>query len=202
MSACPSSSISESKYEPPARTATRSLAFVGTLSLALISPAPAEAEETSPKSAVSEVELRSWQPWRPVPYGYHAVRKSALGIIGTSLFGGGYALSGLTGLGLLASCSVTSSGTCYSSISNTSAAWLLVPIAGPFVALTRPDVQKEGGTVFWLSTFGAMQVVGAGLLTYYWTNPKYGLEQDESAQVSLLPVVSSHTQGLWVSACF
>jgi hypothetical protein len=180
------------------------------LSLAMSLPANAQvtesdssrvsAQETAPE--VSLVEGKKWEQDQPIPPGYHPARKRALGIVGVSLLGGGYALSALTGLGLLASCQVASDNSCHSSISDTSAAWFLLPIVGPFVALTRSDIQKDGGAVFWSATFGAMQVVGAGLLVYYVNNPKYTLQRNDEASLELVPLIGQHAQGLLLNARF
>lgn len=159
-------------------------------------------EETAPAPEISLVEGKKWEHGQSVPPGYHPARKRALGIVGVSILGGGYALSALTGLGILASCQVAADSSCHGSISDTSAAWFLVPIVGPFVALTRSDIQKDGGAVFWSATFGAMQVVGAGLLVYYVNHPKYTLEKNEEASLELVPLIGQHAQGLWLNVRF
>jgi hypothetical protein len=191
----------------PSRMATLALAFMSSLALTLVISTRAWADEMSPELDISNAKARTWRPGQPVPDGYRVVRKRALGIVGVSLFGGGYALSALSGLALMAGCSIPAGGgsdssTCHNSISSASATWLLLPVAGPFAALTRSDVQKDGGAVFWFSTFGAMQVVGAGLLTYYFAAPKYRLEKSDDAGVILLPVFGRHMQGLWLSERF
>jgi hypothetical protein len=88
------------------------------------------------------------------------------------------------------------------STSDGSGAWLFVPIAGPFVARTRPDVQKDGRAMFWFTAFGTTQVVGAGVLPYYFAAPSYHLEKTELGRLTLPPVVDRHHQGLWVSQRF
>ncbi len=56
--------------------------------------------------------------------------------------------------------------------------------------------------MFWCTTLGTMQVVGAGLLTYYFAAPKYRLEKIKEARVILLPVFDRHIQGLSLSGRF
>ncbi len=185
---------------------TRVLAIVGLVASNLIIQTSAHAKEPTSESDISIEETRSWQPGHPLPDGYRAVRKRTLGILGISLLGGGYALSVISGFGILASCHIPagegSGSACYQSISDTCGAWLLLPIVGPFAALGRSDVQKDEGAVFWFATFGAMQVAGAGLLTYYWAKPKYRLERTDTARLIVLPVVNQHVKGLLLSGRF
>jgi hypothetical protein len=169
------------------------------------------AEEFEVTTGRPQLTTSAWSHGDPVPDGYREVRKHTLTIVGTAVLGGGYVLSSVTGLGLMASCSSFMSGgddggdsdsSCHKNISNSSAAWLLVPVAGPFVALTRSDVRNDSGGIFWSVAFGTLQVVGAGLLTYDWLNPRYGLEKSDEFSLALSPVFDGYNRGLLLSGRF
>lgn len=128
---------------------------------------------------------KRWQLGEPAPVGYRVARKHTLGIVGGSLLGGGYAFSGLMGFALTTECYVpgaegrSGSRPCSGEPLYRAAPLLFIPVAGPFVALTKDEVQRDGGAVFWFSVFGAVQVTGAALLAYDLAVPHYGLRRGE-----------------------
>lgn len=130
-------------------------------------------------------------------------RKHTLGIVGGSLLGGGYAFSGLMGFALTTECYVpgpegrTGSRPCSAEPLYRAAPLLFIPVAGPFLALTKDEVQRDGGAVFWFGVFGAVQVTGAALLAYDLTVPHYGLRRDEGARTA-----SSLGPRLWVAPAY
>lgn len=128
-------------------------------------------------------DAKRWQLGQPAPTGYHVARKHTWGIVGGSLLAGGYVLSASTALALSVGCYVPGAdhddgGGCHDPESDV-APLLLIPVAGPFLALTNRDVQHDGGAIFWFSFFGAVQVAGAALLTYDIAVPHYGLKRGE-----------------------
>lgn len=50
---------------------------------------------------------------------------------------------------------------------------LLIPLAGPFLALTNSDVRADRGMVFYSSVSAIGQIAGAGLMVYSLLRPHY-----------------------------
>jgi len=152
---------------------------------------------------------KRWQPGEPAPVGYHVARKHTLGVVGGSLLAGGYAISALYGLAFMTEC-YTPGGDgrtrdpCNPNPEYRAAPLLFIPIAGPFLTFTNRDVRRDGGAVFWFSTFGAIQVAGALLLSYDLAVPHYGLKRGDGVtttswarpRVSVAPAYLENKPGL------
>ena len=145
----------------------------------------------------------------PAPVGYHVARKHTFGVVGGSLLAGGYGISALYGLVFLTECYVPgadgrASDPCTPNPEYRAAPLLFVPIAGPFLTFTNSAVRHDGGAVFWFSTFGAIQVAGAVLLTYDLAVPHYGLKRGDGPatasvarpRVSIAPTYFENKPGL------
>jgi hypothetical protein len=160
--------------------------------LALASTARAEATD-------GEANPAEWRPGEPAPAGYRVTRKHTWTIVGGSMLAGGYAASAVSGFALRFGCTVPAgegkvSTDCSHQELYDAAPWLFVPIAGPFVALSEHDVLRDGGAVFWFTTFGVAQLAGAALLTYDLLSPSYHLKRDR--EWAVLTTFGPTTQGV------
>jgi hypothetical protein len=158
---------------------------------------------------------KRWQLGEPAPVGYHVARKHTVGLVGGSLLAAGYGVSALYGTVFLTECDVPGadgrpSDPCNPNPENRAAPFLFIPIAGPFLTFTNRDVRHDGGAVFWFSTFGAIQVVGAALLVYDLAVPHYGLKRGDGEtmtrtaqpRVSVAPTYLENKPGLVVVGQF
>ena len=167
------------------RTAGR--AWVKWLIVGLLSFSSAHAVAQSSEGGDAE----HWQPGQPAP-GYHVARKHTLGVVGGSIFAGGYGFSALYGTVFLTECYAPgadgrASDPCHPNPEYRAAPFLFIPIAGPFLTFTNRDVRNDGGAVFWFSFFGVAQVTGAALLAYDLAVPHYGLKRGDGPQMGAAP---------------
>jgi len=148
-----------------------------TILLLLFAQLNAQAQERDVEGA------KRWQLGDPAPLGYRVARKHTLGIVGGSLLAGGYGMSALYGVVLRTECYTpgadgsSNNRPCDAEPLYHAAPLLFVPVVGPFLALGREEVRRDGGAVFWFSVFGTLQVVGAGLLSYDLAVPHFGLKK-------------------------
>lgn len=133
-------------------------------------PAPASGEER-PST------LDDWPEGTAAPPGYHWTEKPRLGAII-----GGACLFGVT---WLVTAAVGGLGYDFSTTKDTDYLWLYVPIAGPFIEMSRGV--SATASVF-LAADGVAQAAGAALLIYGLASPVSKVVRNDSSKVRVMPV--------------
>jgi hypothetical protein len=140
-------------------------------------------------------EITDFDPGRPIPLGYTAVRRTRKGLLigGAVTFGVSYGYSVL----------FAAIGSDLSSLSEdgrNEAAAMWIPVAGPFLQMAQTD--SATFRVF-LFGFGAAQTTGAILLYYGLTTKKRVLvRNDLVGSMTLTPMAGEGTTGMLLSGRF
>lgn len=125
-------------------------------------------------------EISNYEEGEPIPPGYHAETKTRKGLVigGAITFGALYLLSVLVGA------AITDSGKKpYGD--GESGEFLYVPVAGPFLQMTKTDSSSGNVT---LAIDGIAQAAGATMLIVGITSPKTVLVRNDLGQVHLTPM--------------
>lgn len=124
--------------------------------------------------------IKDYEEGEPIPPGYHAEAKIRTGLVvgGAVTFGVLYLLSALVGAAINDVNKATSS-------SNDSGDFLFVPVAGPFLQMTKTETST--GNVF-LAIDGIAQAAGATMLIVGLTSPKTVLVRNDLGEVRVMPM--------------
>ena len=124
--------------------------------------------------------IKDYEEGEPIPPGYHAESRVRTGLVvgGAVTFGVLYLISALTGAAINDVNKATSSN-------NDSGDFLFVPVAGPFLQMTKTE--SSTGNVF-LAIDGIAQAAGATMLIVGLTSPKTVLVRNDLGQVQLMPM--------------
>lgn len=124
--------------------------------------------------------IKDYEEGEPIPPGYHAESRVRTGLVvgGAVTFGVLYLLSALTGAAINDVNKATSSN-------NDSGDFLFVPVAGPFLQMTKTE--SSTGNVF-LAIDGIAQAAGATMLIVGITSPKTVLVRNDLGQVQVMPM--------------
>ncbi|MBS2013356.1 MAG: hypothetical protein JST00_10740 [Deltaproteobacteria bacterium] len=136
--------------------------------------------------------IRDYEEGDPIPPGYHADTQMRKGLVigGAITFGVMYLFSVIAGAAIDDSNKTRSvyNGTTYSTVpgkSEDSGTFLYIPVAGPFLQMTRTDTAT--GNVF-LAIDGVAQAAGATMLLVGLTSPKTVLIRNDLAEVKVTPM--------------
>ncbi|MBX3192694.1 MAG: hypothetical protein KF819_37260 [Labilithrix sp.] len=121
--------------------------------------------------------IKDYDEGDPIPPGYHPDTQIRKGLVigGSITFGTMYILSVLTGAAMNDSKSLT----------KTDGSYLFIPVAGPFLQMTRTSTSL-GNTV--LAIDGIAQAAGAVMLIVGLTSPKTVLIRNDLAEIRVTPV--------------
>lgn len=124
--------------------------------------------------------IKDYEEGEPIPPGYHAESKIRTGLVvgGAVTFGVLYLLSALVGAAINDVNKATNS-------SNDSGDFLFVPVAGPFLQMTKTE--SSTGNVF-LAIDGIAQAAGATMLIVGLTSPKTVLVRNDLGEVRVTPM--------------
>jgi hypothetical protein len=122
-------------------------------------------------------EIKDYEEGDPIPPGYHAESKIRKGLVigGSILFGAMYILTVLVGAGINdANGNHSSEGS-----------FLFVPVAGPFLQMTKTDTSLGNVT---LAIDGVAQAAGATMFIVGITSPKTVLVRNDLGEVRVAPM--------------
>jgi len=134
--------------------------------------------------------IKDYEDGEPIPPGYHAETRVRSGLVvgGAVTFGCMYLLSVLVGAALSDSAKQSESYSYsggYSSPKKEDGDFLFVPIAGPFLQMTKTDSSSGNVT---LAIDGIAQAAGATMLIVGITSPKTVLVRNDLGEVRILPM--------------
>jgi hypothetical protein len=124
-------------------------------------------------------EITNYEEGDPIPPGYHAESKVRKGLVigGAITFGALWLLSVLVAAAINDTNKATGGGT--------DASFLYVPVAGPFLQMTKTDSGTGNVT---LAIDGIAQAAGATMFIVGLTSPKTILVRNDLAEVRLSPI--------------
>ncbi len=150
--------------------------------------------------------IKDYEEGDPIPPGYHADTQMKKGLVigGAVTFGVMWLLSVIAGAAIDDTNKITSSypSTTTTKSSDKSGTFLYIPIAGPFLQMTRTD--SATGNVF-LAIDGVAQAAGATMLIVGLTSPKTVLIRNDLAEVRVTPMrlgENGHAQGFGLVGTF